>query len=201
MPDHSRIATPREVLDFWFDEVGEKGWFGGGDELDALVRARFLPTWEAALEGRLGLWLTIPPEALAYVIVLDQFPRNMFRGDPRSFASDRHARAAAKTAIGREWDLKVSERERMFFYLPLEHSENLVDQDRSVRLTKARMPDLGQTQGYLLHARAHREQIRRFGRFPTRNEVLRRQSTPAEAEFLARGGYPALVEEMKVQAA
>lgn len=191
-------VTPRDLLDFWFDEIGEQGWFSGGDEVDAKCRDRFLPTWIAAMEGRLGLWLTSPSEALAYVILLDQFPRNMFRGDPRSFASDRHARAAAKTAIGREWDLRVPEEGRMFFYLPLEHSENLVDQDRCVRLVKARLP--GQEE-YLLHARAHREQIRRFGRFPMRNEVLRRASTPEEKEFLARGGYRALVEEMRAEAA
>jgi uncharacterized protein (DUF924 family) len=193
------MPKAQDLLDFWFDEIGEKGWFGGGDELDQKIRDRFLATWEAGIEGRLGLWLTTPREALAYVILLDQFPRNMFRGDPRSFASDALARAAAKTVINREWDLKVPERERVFFYLPLEHSENLVDQDRSVRLTRARMPELGAD--YLLHARAHREQIRRFGRFPTRNEVLRRQSTPQEAEFLAKGGYPALVKELSGEAA
>ena len=192
-------TRPEDVLDFWLNEVGEDGWYAGGDALDARVRDRFLPTWEAAMEGRLGLWLTSPLGALAYVIVLDQFPRNMFRGDPRSFASDRHARAAAKTAIAREWDLKVPEPERQFFYMPLEHSENLVDQDRCVRLMVARLPETGAEQ--ILHARAHREQIRRFGRFPTRNEVLRRQNTPEEAEFLARGGYRALVEEMRAEAA
>ena len=192
-------TRPEDVLDFWLREVGEQGWYAGGDDLDARVRDRFLPTWEAAMEGRLGLWLTTPPEALAYVIVLDQFPRNMFRGDPRSFASDRHARAAAKTAIAREWDMKIPEPERQFFYLPLEHSENLVDQDRCVRLMVARLPRTGAEN--LLHARAHREQIRRFGRFPMRNEVLRRQSTPEEAEFLAQGGYRGLVERMKAEAA
>jgi uncharacterized protein (DUF924 family) len=189
------LPGAKDVLDFWLDEVGEKGWFGGGDELDQRIRDRFLPAWEAAMEGRLGLWLTTPREALAYVILLDQFPRNMFRGDSRCFASDPLARAAAKTAVNREWDLQVPERERVFFYLPLEHSENLVDQDRSVRLTRARMPTLGAD--YLVHARAHREQIRRFGRFPTRNEILRRPSTPAEAEFLSSGGYGKLVENMR----
>lgn len=191
-------ATPRDVLDFWFEELAEKDWFMGGDAIDARIRDRFLPTWEAAMEGRLGLWLTTPPEALAYVLVLDQFPRNMFRGRPESFASDRHARAAAKTAISREWDLKVGERERMFFYLPLQHSENLVDQDRCVRLVKARLPERAD---YLLHSRAHREAIRRFGRFPTRNEALSRESTPEEADYLAQGGYFGLVQRMKAQAA
>ena len=193
------IATARDVLDFWLEEVGEKRWYAGGEELDSQVRDRFLRTWESGMEGRLGLWLTTPPEALAYVILLDQFPRNMFRGEADSFASDRHARAAAKTAIAREWDLKVAEPERQFFYLPLEHSENLVDQDRAVRLFAARMPETGAE--YLLHARAHREQIRRFGRFPMRNEALGRRSTPEEEEFLSRGGYRALLEELGAVAA
>ena len=192
------IVTPRDVLDFWIGEIGEKGWYAVDHDVDQRVRDRFLPTWEAAMEGRLGLWLTDPRDALAYVILLDQFPRNMFRGDPQSFASDPQARAAAKTAIAREWDGKVPEPERQFFYLPLMHSENLVDQDRCVRLFKARMPLTGADN--LLHACAHREQIRRFGRFPMRNEVLRRPSTPEEQEFVANGGYGALVEEMRAGA-
>ncbi len=192
------IAAPKDVLDFWLEEIGEEGWYAGGDEIDGQCRERFLATWEAAMEGRLGLWLTSPLGALAFVILLDQLPRNMFRGDPRSFASDRHARAAAKTAIARGWDLQVPAPERQFFYLPLEHSENLVDQDRAVRLFVARMPELPEQ---LLHARAHREQIRRFGRFPMRNAALGRANTPEEEEFLATGGYRALLEEMKSQAA
>jgi uncharacterized protein (DUF924 family) len=193
------IATPKDLLHFWLDEVGEQGWYAADDVLDAEIRRRFLPTWQAAMEGRLGLWLTTPPEALAYIVLLDQFPRNMFRGDARSFASDPHARAAAKTAIARDWDLRIPEPERQFFYLPLEHSENLVDQDRAVRLFVARMPEQGADN--LLHARAHREQIRRFGRFPMRNAALGRANTPAEEEFLAEGGYRALVEAMKSQVA
>jgi uncharacterized protein (DUF924 family) len=193
------IATPQDVLSFWLDEVGEKGWYSGGEELDSRIRDRFLRTWEAAMEGRLGLWLVTPPEALAYIILLDQFPRNMFRGDPRSFASDRHARAAAKTAIARDWDLRIPEPERHFVYLPLGHSENLVDQDRAVRLVVSRLPRSGNA--YLPFVLAHREMIRRFGRFPSRNDVLQRSNTLAEAEFLAEGGYGALVREMKSRAA
>ena len=188
------LPSAKDVLDFWIGEVGGKNWYVASDELDQSVRDRFLLLWEAAMEGRLGLWLVTPQEALAYVIIVDQFPRNMFRGDARAFASVPLARAATKTAIAREWDLKVPTPERQFFYLPLEHSENLVDQDRAVRLFKARMPEDGEA---LLHARAHREQIRRFGRFPTRNGVLRRASTPDEQAFLAEGGYPALVKRMR----
>ncbi|TNC71385.1 DUF924 family protein [Rubellimicrobium roseum] len=192
-------VTPKDVLDFWIGEVGEKDWYAVDHELDQRIRDRFLPAWETAMEGRLGLWLTDPRDALAYLVLLDQFPRNMFRGDPRSFASDPHARAATKTCIARDWDLRVPEPERQFFYLPLMHSENLVDQDRCVRLFKARMPETGADN--LLHAVAHREQIRRFGRFPMRNEVLRRASTPEEQEFLAQGGYRALVEGLRPKAA
>lgn len=192
--DMTARATPREVLGFWLDEVGEDGWYAGGEDLDATVRDRFRATWEAAMEGRLGLWLTTPLDALAYVVVLDQFPRNMFRGTSRAFASDRHARAAAKTAINRGWDLKVPEPERQFFYMPLQHSENLVDQDRCVRLFKARLPS---HPDQIVHALAHREQIRRFGRFPMRNAALGRPSTPEEEAFLAAGGYGALVKEIE----
>ncbi|MFC5566419.1 DUF924 family protein [Rubellimicrobium aerolatum] len=192
------MPTPQEVLDVWLREVGPDGWYRADDALDQRLRDRFLPLWEAAMQGRLGLWLVTPHDALAYVILLDQFPRNMFRGDARAFASDPHARAAAKTAIARDWDLRIPPPERQFLYLPLEHSESLIDQDRAVRLFKARLPD---APDQLLHARAHRDQIRRFGRFPTRNEVLRRESTPAERAFLAEGGYPALVERMRAEAA
>jgi uncharacterized protein (DUF924 family) len=188
------VRTPREVLDFWLGEVGEAGWYEPPDGLDGRVRDLFEGTWVAALEGRLGPWMTAPADALAYVILLDQFPRNMFRGDALSFASDRHARAAAKTAIARDWDLRVPAPERQFLYMPLEHSENLVDQDRAVRLFKARMPEAGDL---LLHARAHREQIRTFGRFPSRNAALGRRSTTEEERFLAEGGYRTLVERMR----
>ena len=188
------VRAPREVLDFWLGEVGEAGWYKPPAGLDERVRGLAEDTWVAAVEGRLGLWLTTPLDALAYVILLDQLPRNMFRGTPLSFASDRHARAAAKAAIARGWDLRVPGPERQFFYLPLEHSENLVDQDRAVRLFKARLPEAADQ---LLHARAHREQIRTFGRFPTRNAVLGRPSTPAEEAFLAQGGYGALVERLR----
>jgi uncharacterized protein (DUF924 family) len=191
------ILNARDFLRFWLEEVGEKGWYAGGDEIDRLCRDRALPTWEAAMEGRLGLWLTTPHEALAYVILLDQIPRNVFRGTAKAFASDPYARAAAKTCINREWDLSVPEPERQFFYLPLEHSENLVDQDRSVRLFKARMTQTGVDN--LVHAVAHREQIRRFGRFPMRNAALGRTSTPEEEAFLAQGGYAALVEQIKAR--
>ena len=188
------LPSARAVLDFWLGEVGEAGWYAGGEALDALCRERFGPLWERAMEGGLGPWLASPQEALAYLILTDQLPRNMFRGDARAFASDPLARAAAKTAISRDWDLKVEPPARQFFYMPLEHSESLVDQDRAVRLFKARYPG---DPDMLLYAVVHREQIRRFGRFPGRNAALGRTSTPAEEAFLAEGGQTGLFRRMK----
>ncbi len=186
-----------DVLGFWLDEVGEAGWYGGGANLDATIRARFEPLWTRATEGALGLWLTYPSGALAYCILTDQFPRNMFRGSARAFATDPVARAAAKMAIQRDWDLRIDPPARQFFYLPLEHSETLVDQGQAVRLIHMRMPDAAET---LLHARAHREVIRRFGRFPFRNAALGRADTPDEAAWLAAGGYGATVAALKAGA-
>jgi len=137
------MATPQDVLAFWLDEVGPEGWYKQDEALDARISDLFLDTWEESREGALGLWLTCPSETLAYIIVTDQFPRNMFRGDPRSFATDQPARAAAKMAVSKNWDIKVDEPARQFFYLPMMHSENLSDQDQAVRLFHTRMPDSG----------------------------------------------------------
>lgn len=186
------MASPEEILAFWLDEVGPKGWYVGSEALDADIRDRFLPDYEAAREGGRSLWLTYPSGALAYIILLDQFPRNMFRDDAQAFQADDVARAAAKVAISKGWDLKIDEPARQFFYLPLMHSESIMDQERCVRLMLERMPETGASN--LLHARAHREVIRRFGRFPYRNEVLGRHSSADEAKFLNEGGYMAVVE-------
>ncbi len=188
------LPEARAVLDFWLREVGEAGWYAGGEALDAACRARFLPLWQRATEGGLGTWLTGPREALAYLILTDQLPRNMFRGEARAFATDPLARAAAKAALSRGWDLTVEPPARQFFYMPLEHSENLVDQDRAVRLFKDRYPG---DPDMLLYAVVHREQIRRFGRFPGRNAALGRPSTPAEEAFLAEGGLTGLFRRVK----
>ncbi len=183
------MEKPEDLLRYWLDEVGPKGWYGGTAELDAEIRSRFLSSWEAAMEGACGLWLTYPVGTLAYIILTDQFPRNMFRDQSKAFASDRHARAASKVAITRDWDLRLSEPARQFYYLPLMHSENLVDQDRCVRLMAARMQGGGPNN--LLHAKAHREVIRQFGRFPFRNAALDRASSAPEAAWLLAGGYGA----------
>lgn len=181
------MVGPEEILEFWLDEVGPKGWYESSEELDQEIRTRFQTTWQGAREGNLGLWLTYASGALAYVILMDQFPRNMFRGSGTSFATDQNALAAAKVAIARKWDMRIDEPARQFFYMPLMHSENLCDQERCVRLMCERMP-IGR-EGHMLHAKAHRQVIRDFGRFPYRNEALARKFTPTEQTYVAAGGY------------
>ena len=184
---------PHGILRFWLDEVGPKGWYGGGPALDDTIRDRYLPLWEQARGGGCDIWRAAARPCLALVILLDQFPRNMFRGEGRSFASDAKARGVAKGAISRGQDMQVAPFGRNFFYLPLTHSESFADQERSV----ARLLMAGESAENLLHARAHRAVIRRFGRFPYRNAALGRASTPAEAAFLAAGGYAAALAEVK----
>ena len=185
-----------DVLSFWLDEVGEDGWYRGGEDLDEKIRSRFEQAWQTLADGSLSLWLTYPSGTLAYIILADQFPRNMFRGTDKAFKTDAIAVAAAKQAIARGWDLKIDEPARQFFYMPLMHSECLEDQDRCVRLFMTRMPNNGVD--HLLHARAHREIIRRYGRFPTRNKALARTSSAAEQTYLDDGGYGAIVNALKV---
>jgi len=189
------MVAPEDVLSFWLDEVGPKRWYEASDPLDQMVRDRFEPAWHKAQEGAYGLWLTYPTGTLAYIILTDQLPRNMFRGDAQAFASDQPALAASKVAIKRGWDMKVDEPARQFFYLPLMHSENLCDQERCVRLMCERMPVHGPEN--LLHARAHREVIRQFGRFPYRNAALSRPSTAVERDYVAEGGYGATLRRFK----
>lgn len=193
------IVNPEEILAFWLDEVGPQGWYSGGDELDRTIRERFEATYRKVCEGALSLWLTFPSGTLAYVILTDQFPRNMYRDQPGAFATDNLARAAAKVAISKEWDMRIDEPARQFFYMPLVHSECLSDQDRAVRLIKTRMPETGEAN--LLHARAHREVIRRFGRFPNRNAAIGRVTPSSEAAFLEQGGYGAMVEAVRAKEA
>ncbi|MGR3501470.1 DUF924 family protein [Pseudaestuariivita sp.] len=192
------MTRPDDVLTFWLDEIGPKGWYDSSPELDREIRERFSGALTDTLEGRNGFWPTYPSGALAYIILTDQFPRNMFRGQGRAFASDKWARAAAKNAIHHKWDLRIDSPARQFFYLPLMHSENLQDQDHCVRLCCERMPPETTT---LLHARAHREIIRQFGRFPFRNAALGRRSTLSEQRFMDGGAYGAIVRDLDKQAA
>ncbi len=175
------------VLDFWLTEVGAERWYVPDDTLDRRIAERFREAWAAAHVGELDHWIARPIGALALMILLDQFPRNIFRGEPGAFGSDAHALSLAKTAVNLGHDLRTPEPERQFFYLPLMHSEVLSDQERCVRLLMLRMPDDGDKN--LTHAIKHREVIRRFGRFPSRNAALGRTDTDAELTYRTENGY------------
>jgi uncharacterized protein (DUF924 family) len=175
--------TLAEVVSFW-REAGPERWFRKDDGFDLTIRLRFLAIHEAAARGELAAIKKGPEGALALVILLDQFPRNMFRSSARAFATDPLARAVANRALARDFDRSTDEMMRPVFYLPLVHSELLADQDRSVRLHEA----LGDTER-LRSAVIHRDIIVKFGRFPHRNRALGRDTTPAEQEFLDGGGF------------
>lgn len=179
--------TPDDINRFWLDEVGPKGWYEQSDALDATIRQRFLPTWEKAEEFG-AEWSGTREGALAALILTDQFPRNMFRDDPRAFATDPLARRIADLAIANGFDLATPEPARQFFYMPFEHSEDLSDQNRAVELFSEFMP--GES---LVHAKAHRDTIAKFGRFPWRNKALARAPSPAEDQVMQAGGYGAIV--------
>lgn len=172
----------RIILDFWAG-AGRKAWFAKDAGFDERCRA-FLPAHEAAAAGALDAWIGASRSSLALVLLLDQFPRNLFRASARAFASDAKAREVARAAIAAGHDQLVDPILRLFFYLPLEHSEDLADQDECVRLFKA----AGDAND-LRFAEQHRDIIRRFGRFPHRNAALGRESTAEEMAFLASGGF------------
>jgi uncharacterized protein (DUF924 family) len=180
-------SDAEQILTFWIDEVGRSNWYKTDEKIDREVAERFDKLWAEAAEGRLDRWSVEPRGALALLILLDQFPRNMFRGTARAYASDAHALTVAKAAIKRGHDLKIAEPERQFFYLPLMHSECLADQDRCIRLILLNMPETGALN--LEHARKHRDVIRRFGRFPSRNAALGRDDGEAEIAYREAGGY------------
>jgi uncharacterized protein (DUF924 family) len=188
------MSDPIEVLEFWLGDVGPEGWYAGGEALDDECRARFLDLWQAAHEGGLEHWVDGTVGTLAYLVICDQLARNMHRGTDLAFATDARALAAARQAVEAGWDMGAPEPERQFFYMPFEHSENPADQALAARLLTERMasdPDMA------LHARVHQAIIARFGRFPFRNAALGRDTTPAEAEFMATGGYAAEVARLR----
>ena len=176
-------VSPSEIVSFW-REAGPKAWFKKDDAFDAEIRRRFLGIHEAAAEGLLTDWEANAEASLALLILLDQFPRNMFRGQARMFACDSLARALAAGAIVRGFDAQVAKELRSFFYLPFMHSEAMADQVRAVAFYKT----INDADG-LKWAEEHADIIRRFGRFPHRNAVLGRTSTPEEQVFLDAGGF------------
>ncbi|MBS0272879.1 MAG: DUF924 domain-containing protein [Proteobacteria bacterium] len=175
--------VPHEIVDFWVEVVGEKRWYIAEPALDDLIRKNYESLWYEARAGTLSTWMDTAEGALALLIVLDQFPRNMFRGKADAFASDAQARSVADRAVAQGLDLQIEPPLRQFFYLPFEHSETLADQDRSVALFGGRLGKDHYTYPYAL---SHRAEIARFGRFPSRNKALGRTSTAEEQDYLSR---------------
>lgn len=181
-PPAAPATTPGAVLAFWFDAAHAAYWFEKSAAFDRLCVEALLPAHEQAAAGRLADWQTSAEGALALCVLLDQLPRNAFRGSPRAFASDPLARAVAGRALRRGFDLAFAPQRRKFFYLPFEHSEDLADQVLSEALFATVDAEA------LRYAVRHREIVERFGRFPHRNDALGRASTPEERDFLARPG-------------
>ncbi|MBZ0105259.1 MAG: DUF924 domain-containing protein [Sulfuricella denitrificans] len=170
---------PGDILAFWYSEPMRSRWFASTPELDAEIRARHEPLWLEAAAGQLDGWKSSPEGCLALVIVLDQLPLNMFRGEAKSFSTEQQAVAACKFALARGFDKQIARDRLAFLYMPLMHSENLADQDLAVRLFEQ-----AGLESNLRFARHHRELIRKFGRFPHRNAILGRESSPQELDYL-----------------
>lgn len=177
------ITAAGDVLAFWFAEGMDTRWFKADEAFDQEVRRALLPLHEQAAAGRLDHWRETARGALALVILLDQVPRNLFRGDPRAFATDAQALAVTKDALAKGLDQELRQVERMFLYLPLEHCENLAEQELCVQLIGA----LDENPEWCNYARRHRDIVARFGRFPHRNAVLGRASSDEELAFLESG--------------
>jgi uncharacterized protein (DUF924 family) len=175
---------PNDVLKFWFEELTPKQWFEKSDAIDGLIRKRFLPVHEQASQCELSEWRNSPEGRLAEVIVLDQFSRNLFRGQPQSFAHDSLALALAQEAIHVGDDQKVTPAQRVFLYMPFMHSESKKIHERAVVLYQS----LKGFETNLNFEMRHKAIIDRFGRFPHRNAILGRFSTPEELEFLKQPG-------------
>lgn len=175
--------TPADIIAFW-REAGRERWYKRDDAFDAEVRRRFCALWQRAAAGELGSWETSDEGALALVIVLDQFPRNMFRGDPMTFSSDAPARDVARRAIDRAVDRRIDPALLEFLYMPFMHSEHLPDQEHCIALFQ----DANNAEN-LKYAQEHADIIRRFGRFPHRNRMLGRPTTDEEQTFLDNGGF------------
>ncbi|MBE9606644.1 DUF924 domain-containing protein [Acetobacteraceae bacterium H6797] len=187
-------ADAQAVLDFWFSEglgTARKAWFIKDEAFDGEIRVRFGALVAPAREGALDGWAETAEGALALLIVLDQFPRNLFRGSPEAFASDAHARAIARDAVlARRLDLRLPHAARVFLYLPFEHSEEMADQGLSVALFEGMRDDpaLAAPGGSIDYAWRHWSVIARFGRFPHRNAALGRENSAAEAHYLSQPG-------------
>lgn len=176
-------AIPNDILGFW-RSAGPAKWYAKTDAFDAAIRLKFEPVHHAAACGQYDDWAVTAEGALALLILLDQFPRNLYRGSGHAFATDGKARAVARAAVERGFHLAVEPEFRQFFVLPFEHSENLADQDFGISICT----ELGDAET-LKWAKIHRDIIARFGRFPHRNPSLGRVTTPEEQAFLDDGGF------------
>lgn len=177
------LPTATEIVSFWKD-AGPAKWFVKDPAFDETIRTRFTGAYEAASTGKLSGWEESAEGSYALLLLLDQFPRNMFRDSHRAFATDAQALAIADRAIERGFDQAYENPERRFFYVPFMHSEDLADQERCIALCEASGDEGGVKYGII-----HRDIIRDFGRFPHRNPVLGRQTTPQERAFLDSGGF------------
>jgi len=189
------LTLPADILAFWFGRPGEAEhgqprsvWFRKDAAFDGEIHSRFLASTEAALAGQLDDWANHPESALALLILLDQFPRNLFRNKAKAFAGDAQARLFAVSAIEKGWDKTLPAVEKLFIYLPFEHSESLADQERSVALFTELAAQHPGCEGFLDYALRHHEIIARFGRFPHRNAALGRPSNIEETTYLAQPG-------------
>ncbi|MDX1823596.1 MAG: DUF924 family protein [Thiohalomonadales bacterium] len=174
------IESPSGIVEFWFSDAVRPLWFNSTLEFDKQLRDRFEPVWQQAVQGKLDSWAENAEGALALVILLDQIPLNIYRGDPRSFSTEAKARDIAARVIEKSWDRELTDEQKAFLYMPFMHSESLEDQNRSVKLYEA-----AGLKDNLKFAKHHRDLIHRFGRFPHRNKILGRQSTAAENTYLA----------------
>ena len=188
------MSQANQILDFWFGKPDEadygkprKVWFTKNPEFDQEVRSRFLIDYQQAAAGHLDDWKASPLGCLALIILLDQFPRNMFRGQPQTFATDPQALTYAQHTVAQGFDKELLPIQRCFVYLPFEHSENLAHQRQAIELFST-LKDYPECASGVVYAHRHLKVIERFGRFPHRNEILGRETTPEEAEFLKQPG-------------
>jgi uncharacterized protein (DUF924 family) len=172
--------TPKEILDFWYSSRISPQWFAATPELDREIQQKYETVWEQAMAGELNDWRTSPLGCLALVIVLDQFPLNMFRGQSKSFQSERQAVEVAWHAVKNNFDQSIEREKLAFLYMPFMHSEFMAEQDLSVKLYR----DNG-LEANAKFAEHHRNIVSRFGRFPHRNAILGRESTEEEIKYLA----------------
>ena len=172
--------SPQDIVEFWFSDAVRPLWFNSTTAFDDELRDRFEWVWQQAANGELDHWAESAEGALALVILLDQIPLNIYRGKAQSFSTEAKARDIAERTVEKGWDTDLTSEQKAFLYMPFMHSESLLDQDRSVALYEA-----AGLQDNLIFAKHHRDIIRRFGRFPHRNAILGRKSTPAELAYLA----------------